>query len=473
MTPSCGPPSSVASGSSWSAAARCPACRAGWPPPSRPTGPRRADLEWLAQRLRDTPAGGDLLTDDLDALAARLQLLADQATSLPLVPTVVALRQRLAAAGLGPLLDDLAQRDVPAADVGAELDLVWWTSLLQHVAQTDPRYGRHDGETLRRVAREFADADRATLAVAAQQTRRTVAGRMVAALDRHADQARLVRAEAARDRGWRSLPDLVRDAPDVVAAAHPCWALSPLVAAQALPPGAQFDVVVLDEASLCAVGESVAALSRGRQVVLVGDPQQLPPSASLTRGPVDPGEPAPDSVLDLLSTLLPVVALRRQHGVLGEHVMAFAGSHAYDGSLTTLPSASPEQVVRLHVVDGTAMLVPGQDAVESTDAEVGQVVDLVIEHARSRPQESLGVIALTAVHAARIEAALRLELSHHPAVAAFVAADRPERFFVKLVDHAQGDMRDAIILSVGFGRTPHGRVLHRFGALSAPAGNAC
>jgi hypothetical protein len=122
------------------------------------------------------------------------------------------------------------------------------------------------------------------------------------------------------------------------------------------------------------------------------------------------------------------------------------------------------------VVDGTAMLLPGQDAVESTDAEVERVVELVVEHVRSRPRESLGVIALTAVHAARIQAALRLELSHRPAVAAFVTADGPERFFVKVVDHTQGDTRDAIIVAVGYGRTPHGRVLHRFGALSRAGG---
>jgi very-short-patch-repair endonuclease len=155
---------------------------------------------------------------------------------------------------------------------------------------------------------------------------------------------------------------------------------------------------------------------------------------------------------------------------MNERVMAFANSVAYGGQLTMLPSASTEQVLSLRVVEGTAMLVAGQSAVESTDAEVEQVVQLVIDHARTRPQESLGVIALTRVHAARIEAAVRLELSRHPRMAAFVAADRPDAFIVKAAEHASGDTRDAIILAVGFGRTPHGRVLHRFGALSRDGG---
>jgi hypothetical protein len=430
----------------------------------------RGDLEWLAARLAGTPAGGDLLTADLDALAGRLQLLAERTTTLRLVPQAAALRDRLAAAGLEPLLDDLASRHVSAEDVGAELDLVWWTSLLQHVAQTDPRYGHHDGDVLREAARQFADADRACLALAAQQLHRTVAGRLVRTLDRHGDQARLVRAEAARDRRRRSLPELVRDAPNVLAAAHPCWAMSPLVVGEALPPDAQFDVVVVDQASSCSVGEAVAALARGRQVVVVGDPQQPAPSGALPYGDLDDERPRPAGLMERLADLLPVVRLRSAHGALNEHVMAFASSVVYGGQLTMLPSASTEQVLSLHVVEGTAMLVAGQDAVESTDAEVERVVELVIEHARTRPQESLGVIALTGVHAARIEAAVRLELSRHPRMAAFVAADRPDAFFVKAAEHTTGDTRDAIILAVGFGRTPHGRVLHRFGALSRDGG---
>ncbi len=424
------------------------------------------DLGWLAERLWDTPAGADLLTDDLQALGGRLDLLAGRTTSLPLVPTVVALRDRLAAAGLAPLLDDLAQRHVPAQDVRAELDLVWWTSLLQHVARSDPRYGQHDGDELRRAAQEFAQADRAHLAAAAQRVRRTTAGRLVRTLDRHGDQADLVRSEAARDRRWQPLREMVRLAPDVLAAARPCWLASPLVVPQVLPADARFDVVVVDAASQATVAETVAALSRGRQVVVVGDLEQAGPSATM----VPAGRPGGRSVLESLRALLPVVELRTAHGALNERVAGFAAGHAYRGALRVLPVASSAGELSLQVVEGTGVLVPGQDAVESTDAEVQRVVELVVEHVRTRPEESLGVVTLSAAHAERVESALRLELSHHPRAAAFAGADMLERFFVKVADRAQGDTRDAVILSVGFGRTPHGRVLHRFGAVSEDDG---
>jgi hypothetical protein len=144
----------------------------------------------------------------------------------------------------------------------------------------------------------------------------------------------------------------------------------------------------------------------------------------------------------------------------------------YDGSLVTFPGTGREAVVRLEAVDGSGVVQPGEEAIESTDAEVARVVELVLEHARTRPHESLGVIALGIKHAARLDDALRRALLTEAAdgVGDFFDEDRPERFFVKNLERVQGDERDAIILSIGYGKTPHGRVLHRFGPLNLEGG---
>jgi REase_MTES_1575/AAA domain len=129
-------------------------------------------------------------------------------------------------------------------------------------------------------------------------------------------------------------------------------------------------------------------------------------------------------------------------------------------------------VVRLEVVDGSAPVQPGLEAIESTQAEVDRVVQLVLTHARTRPGESLGVIALGIMHATQIDDALRIALTEGAGngVGDFFDEDRAERFFVKNLDRVQGDERDAIILSIGYGKTPHGRVLHRFGPLNLEGG---
>ena len=111
---------------------------------------------------------------------------------------------------------------------------------------------------------------------------------------------------------------------------------------------------------------------------------------------------------------------------------------------------------------------PGQEV--SVTAEVEQVVELVLEHARVRPHESLGVIALGIKHADRIDTALRGALAAHPGLEGFFAEDQPEPFFVKNLERVQGDERDAIILSIGYGKHPDGRMRYQWGPLLRDGG---
>jgi hypothetical protein len=100
---------------------------------------------------------------------------------------------------------------------------------------------------------------------------------------------------------------------------------------------------------------------------------------------------------------------------------------------------------------------------------VNRVVDLVFEHIRHRPSFSLAVVTASPRHAARVGEAIRLQMVNFPWAADFFAPGR-ESFRVVPVDRAAGLVRDDVIFSLGFGRTPHGRAVHSFGPLSAPDG---
>jgi hypothetical protein len=113
----------------------------------------------------------------------------------------------------------------------------------------------------------------------------------------------------------------------------------------------------------------------------------------------------------------------------------------------------------------------GDEPVDSAVAEVARVVELVLEHARVRPYESLGVVTLGSRHARRIDDALRRALVRSPDAAAFIREDREEPFFVKELERATADVRDAILITAGHGRAVDGRVLYRFGALDGPGGD--
>src|SRR5262249_39530326 len=146
-----------------------------------------------------------------------------------------------------------------------------------------------------------------------------------------------------------------------------------------------------------------------------------------------------------------------------------SNARIYDGALTTFPGVIRDDCLR-HVVvaqdaagpgdgDGAA----GQEA--SVSREAATVVELVLEHARRLPGASLGVIALGIRHAERIDELLRLALADHPGLEAFFAEDRPEPFFVKNLERVQGDERDSIILSIGYGKHRDGRMRYHWGPL--------
>ena len=436
-----------------------------------------AELTWLGERLEPTAAGGSLLLAEIPVLQERLAALAARPERLTVIPRVLGTLDALRAAGMGPLLDDLARRGVAADDVAAELEFVWWTSLAEHLTVADPAYGAHDGDHLRRIAREYIAADHAHLQGTAQRVRAAAGRRLREVLADHPEQESLVRAEAGKSRRHRPLRDLLPRAGETLTAIKPAWAMSPLVVASVLPPGRWFDVVIFDEASQIPPAQAISAISRAHQVVVAGDERQLPPTSFFTSAVDDEGAAETEaltegfeSVLDVLAASLPTRRLSWHYRSLDERLIAFANQQMYDGSLVTFPGTGTEPVVRLEPVEGSGVVQPGEEAIESTEAEVDRVVELVLEHARTRPKESLGVIALGIKHANRIEEALRRALTSAEGVGDFFDEDVPERFFVKNLERVQGDERDGIILSIGYGKTPHGRVLHRFGPLNLEGG---
>ncbi|MFW5473835.1 AAA domain-containing protein [Knoellia sp. CPCC 206450] len=437
-----------------------------------------ADLDWLDERVPGAADAPSLLDVPRDELGQRLQALADAPDRLAVVPSILGPVESMREAGLGALLEDLAARRVKADDVAGEADFVWWSSVLDDIALRDSRVGAHDGEDLRRTVSEFAGADREVLRQNASRVRAAVRANVDRVLGDSPELESLVRAEGAKSRRHRSLRDLLPVAGELLTAVRPCWVMSPLVVASVLPPGVTFDVVVFDEASQIPPAEAVSAISRARQVVLAGDANQLPPTSFFTTVS-DGDEASPDdalsegveSILDVLAATLPSRRLSWHYRSQDERLISFANEQVYDGSLVTFPGTGSAPVLRHELVDGVGVVAEGAASVETTQAEVERVVDLVLEHARTRPGESLGVIALGLAHTQRLDDALRRALQGLDAqTAAFFTEDVHERFFVKNLERVQGDERDAIILSVGYGKTPHGRVLHRFGPLNNEGG---
>jgi very-short-patch-repair endonuclease len=448
--------------------------------PHQPSGfAELADLnDECARQLAALGAYVRLPEDDLEATLAAL--VADRDTAWRL-PRLYELAGQFDAAGLGPLLDELSRREVTADLAAAAFDHAWYSSILDQIRVRDPRYASARGAELDDIATDFRARDVQYLAANRSRVRRAWAERLREAQDQHPLQARIIRKQAALRRGHMPLRRLLDQTSDVLFALQPCWAMSPLMVSQVLPATRLFDVVIFDEASQIVPADAIPSIMRGHQIVVAGDDRQLPPT-SFFRQAGETDDDAEDdedslaglvsfgagfeSILDALRPLLPTRPLTWHYRSRDERLVAFSNSRIYGGALTTFPGVARDDCLR-HVVV-TQSPEAGQEV--SVTAEVDQVVELVLEHARDRPKESLGVIALGIRHAERIDAALRAALADHPDLEGFFADDSPEPFFVKNLERVQGDERDAIILSIGYGKHPDGRMRYQWGPLLRDGG---
>ena len=350
----------------------------------------------------------------------------------------------------------------------------WLRSCFEDACRQEPAIPAFSGRTQDELVEEFKKLDRERLDIAIQRVRRAHAERVIAARNKHRDQDSLVSKESEKKTRHLPLRRMVAHAPDVLLAVRPCWMASPLSVSQLIPADRPlFDLVVFDEASQVLPEDAAAALLRGRQAVVAGDRHQLPPTTffASSDGEIDEDELSEvagfESILDVMSAFLdPPWALDWHYRSRDESLIAFSNRHIYGDRLVTFPGPGGAPALTHHLLPH----IPGPGSEESVGAEVEKVVHLVLEHARTRLGESLGVIAMGVKHARRVEAALERARLQHPELDDFFAPDRHERFFVKNLERVQGDERDAIILTVGYGKDSAGKLLYRFGPLLSEGG---
>jgi very-short-patch-repair endonuclease len=353
---------------------------------------------------------------------------------------------------------------------------VWLQSHLEPIRPELLRFSgrRHDG-----VVASFKDLEKQLRAVSQTRVSRAAAERLIAVANTHRDQETKVRVELEKARPRKPLRALIADATDMTLALAPCVMASPLSISQFLPRRTIFDVVIFDEGSQVTPEQAITPILRGRRVVIAGDDKQLPPTDFFGgRGALDDDddeseetEPmaiaGTESILGAFRPFGKPLGLRVHYRSRDERLIAFSNHHLYGDELVTFPgSGKDEQGLRfVHVAPS------GTEADElSSSPEVRRVVELIIDHAERRPGESLGVIALGIAHARRIDAALAAARRERPDLDAFFSESGDEPFFVKNLERVQGDERDAIVLTIGYGRTKTGNVSHNFGPINQEGG---
>ncbi len=438
----------------------------------RPLGVAGTPRQLAARPLRE-------LTTMLAGLAADSEVLAN-------LQERTALLAKLRDLGLDPLLRDLTERHVLEHQVEDELELAWWQSMLEGVLAHDKALLGANTQVLDRLEADFRLVDEAHASASGPLAAWRLAENWKVALVDHPDQAAALKRML---RGDRVRPAALHEgAPDLFRLLAPIWLASPYEVDR-ITDRIAFDAVVIVDAGATTIAENLGAIRRAKQVVAFGDPVTQTPTLFATgiddddRGRAGRGEDDEqvgvdalhaDSALARLGELLPTMTLTRSYRAGGEDLAELVNRRFYGGRIQSHPWAGSflgHGSLRLHYVSGNGLPDPLTGTVESLDQEVGKVVELVMDHAVKRPRESLMVITASPRHAGRVHQAVLAAFSKRRDLSDFILKDRAEPFTVLTLEQAVAQSRDRVVFSVGYGRTPHGRLLSNFGALGEPGGD--
>lgn len=287
--------------------------------------------------------------------------------------------------------------------------------------------------------------------------------------------AKLLR-EGEKKRKQKSVRLLMSEIGDLIQTIKPCFLMSPLSVSTFLSADMTFDTVVFDEASQIFPQDAVGAIYRGKQLIVVGDSKQMPPSNffNTVADPYDDDESVDDdvtdfeSVLDICATAFPQRRLKWHYRSRAEELIAFSNKNFYGNDLVTFPTAKKgmrASGVEYFYVNGTF------DRKSKTNRkEAERIVDMVFEHIEKFPDRSLGVVAFSVAQQTLIERLISRRRRDDLSKEAFFRSDGAEPFFVKNLETVQGDERDTIIFSVAYGRDEGGKLLLNFGPVNREGG---
>lgn len=270
-----------------------------------------------------------------------------------------------------------------------------------------------------------------------------------------------------------SIRKLFNQIPTLLRILSPCMLMSPISVAQYIDPNfPKFDLVIFDEASQLETSEAVGTIARGENVVVVGDPKQLPPTSFFSSNRIDEEnseyEDLESLLDDCLAISMPQEYLKWHYRSRHESLIAYSNAKYYDNKLYTFPSPNDlVSEVRLVPLDG--MYDKGKTKQNKAEAEA--VVAEIIRRLQDEKfrKDSIGVVTFSSVQQNLIEDMLMEEFAKNPELAD-IDAQSKEPIFIKNLENVQGDERDVILFSVGYGPDKDGKVSMNFGPLNQEGG---
>lgn len=270
-----------------------------------------------------------------------------------------------------------------------------------------------------------------------------------------------------------SLRSLFDKIPNLLRKLCPCMLMSPISVAQYIDPAfPKFDLVIFDEASQLPTSEAVGTIARGENVIIVGDPKQLPPTNFFSSNRIDEENSEKEDLESLLDDCLaismPQQYLKWHYRSRHESLITYSNMKYYDNKLLTFPSPN-DLVSEVKIIHPSGYYDKGKT--KQNKAEARAVVDEIIRRMRDEKlrYDSIGVVTFSSVQQNLIDDMLCEEWVKYPELEEFDKKSK-EPVFIKNLENVQGDERDIILFSVGYGPDEKGNVSMNFGPLNRDGG---
>jgi energy-coupling factor transporter ATP-binding protein EcfA2 len=379
------------------------------------------------------------------------------------------LKQEAKALGISEVLES-AETSGSLSGISVALERGYYQLLAERLARPTPVVTSFDPEKLRRERQDL----QTTHARLQQSNAEQIAFQHWQGIPRAevGGQASALILETQKRSGFLPLRTFLTETSVALQKVKPVMLMSPQTLAKvADPAGLEFDLVIFDEASQVRPHSALGAIARGTQIVIVGDPEQLDPTSFFEKRSDEPrGQPI-RSLIDLVENA------GMQRDELAWHYRSrFPGliqpsnEGFYRGRLKSFPSPEKGEGADGFVYRPVANGIYDAGRSRTNRQEAIAIAQAILQHAKSRPHESLGVVALSRPQMEVIQEEVERLRLLNPILNTFLSRETAEPFFVRNLETSQGIERDRIMISIGYARTPEGSLSLNFGPLSAERG---
>lgn len=424
---------------------------------------------------------------DLNSMNNKFRLCIEQIDLLQTWSSYIKLRDDAVTLGLECIIEKAESGEIEFEEIDSHFNYVLYNTFATKIVNNNQTLRHFTGNEYEVLRNEFVEADKEIMELQQQKTADRIHtlhvppdGMKKGRVSQRTEMG-LIDNEVPKKTRHIPIRKLVERAGNALLALKPCFMMSPLSVAQYIKPGTlTFDLIIIDEASQLKSEDSLGALARGKQIVVVGDSKQLPPSTYFEHIGEDnvPDDVDPlsgtESILDVCSRTYNSRMLKWHYRSQHQSLIAFSNNRYYDNRLIVCPSPYNDNAyygIRYNYVKGATF--QGGDGGGRNVMEAEAVAEAIIKHAKEHPKLTLGVGTMNIHQKYEIEEQLERATKADPVAREAVEKlnQLSDALFIKNIETIQGDERDVIFISTTYGPDSETKkVFKRFGPINSKGG---